>query len=473
MYPLRDNRLLRHASATAIVAVTLLMALVTWLFYHQDHARQQTQASVMHTYEVTRHLQRLSHRVKDVSLGQRAYMITGDEKYLEAYRNALVNFNYDYTQEILPDQKLSIIDQYNAVKKLTSDNATQQENLRKLKAKIDEFLAYWAKFVPSKNGRRDTLTARETFDFNHANDVLQDMRDIFIDMQAEEKRLLGMRIAAEEQAAFTLRVVVLTSILLFYSIVIAYIFLHRRARMHAESMRNDLLKKLTETNTELERFAYVASHDMQEPLRMIGYFSKLVADEYEKDLDKEGKEYLTLISNAAMRMQVMVADLLDYARTGNDVTRFRPINVTDEMTRVADNLGNIIRETGAKITHDALPNVTGNPVQFMRLMQNLVGNGMKYQKAGTVPHVHISAEDKGSEWIFAVRDNGIGMKPEYLGKIFEPFQRLHSWQEYQGSGIGLAVCKKIVENHGGSIWASSEPGKGSTFYFSLPKKSVS
>jgi PAS domain S-box-containing protein len=243
-------------------------------------------------------------------------------------------------------------------------------------------------------------------------------------------------------------------------------------RKQADIIKQDLLQKLTVSNTELERFAYVASHDMQEPLRMIANFSKLIAREYSEKLDEEGQEYIRLITDSTLRMQAMVADLLQYARIGNDVIRVGSVNGNKELKQVLVNLSETIREHSAVITHDELPVFNGNPIQFMRLMQNLIENSLKYRSEGANAQVHIGVEDRGGNWCISVRDNGIGMQQKYLTQIFEPFKRLHSWQQCQGTGLGLAVCKKIVENLGGTIWVTSEINKGSTFYFTIPKNTM-
>lgn len=241
------------------------------------------------------------------------------------------------------------------------------------------------------------------------------------------------------------------------------------ARKSAEEAQRKLIAKLNESNTELERFAYVASHDMQEPLRMIANFSSVIVDEYADKIDNEGQEYLKLITESALRMQNMVADLLEYARIGKGAVRIADIDVKKEIKHVLVNLSKAIEDRKAQVTYDTLPVIKGIPVQFTSLLQNLISNGLKYQAEDTVPQVHVAAEEEGAFWKFSVKDNGIGMEQAHAAKIFEPFVRLHTWQQYKGTGIGLAVCKKIVENHGGKIWVESEPGKGSVFYFTILK----
>ncbi|MDI1227722.1 MAG: CHASE domain-containing protein [bacterium] len=230
-----------------------------------------------------------------------------------------------------------------------------------------------------------------------------------------------------------------------------------------------VIDKLTQSNTELERFAYVVSHDMQEPIRAVANFSSLLWHQYESKLDPAGQKYLTIITDSAKRLQAMVADLLEYARVGQGARAREKTDVTVLMQYVLDNLKVTIDEHNAQVTHGPLPVFQGYPVQFMSLLQNLINNAIKYQPAGKIPHVRVAAEDKGDHYLFSVADNGIGIEPGNADKIFEPFKRLHSYQEYNGTGLGLAVCKKIVDNHGGRIWVDSVPGTGSIFYFTVMK----
>jgi signal transduction histidine kinase len=228
-----------------------------------------------------------------------------------------------------------------------------------------------------------------------------------------------------------------------------------------------LMTRLTESNAELERFAYVASHDMQEPMRMMLSFSELLAQDYASVLGEEGREYLKIIGSSAVRMRNMVLDLLEYARLDGEGQRSAPVDVRRELGLVEDNLRQLIEETKAVITCDDLPMVQGSAVQIMRLLQNLVINGIKYQPPGQVPRLHLGVSEEAGSRIFCLSDNGIGIKPAFIEEIFEPFRRLHSWESIPGSGLGLAVCKKIVESHGGRIWATSTPGQGTRFYFTL------
>ena len=224
-------------------------------------------------------------------------------------------------------------------------------------------------------------------------------------------------------------------------------------------------EKLTAINAELERFAYVSSHDLQEPLRMVSSFTQLLARRYKGKLDADADDFIKYAVEGAHRMEHLIKDLLDYSRLGARETQFRQVNVEEVWDQAVLDLKIPIEKSSAVLTHGPLPMVIGDATQLRQLFQNLLANGIKFTHA--VPQIQGWAERHGDEWIFGVRDNGIGIEPQYLGRIFEVFQRLHSRGEYDGTGIGLAICKRVVENHGGRIWVESVFGRGSTFYFSL------
>lgn len=224
--------------------------------------------------------------------------------------------------------------------------------------------------------------------------------------------------------------------------------------------------ELARSNRELEQFAYVASHDLQEPLRMVASYTQLLARRYKDKLDEDANEFIHYAVDGAMRMQALINDLLTISRVG---TRGKPLQPCDSglaLEHALVNLRMAVQESGANITHDQMPLVVADMSQLTQLLQNLVGNALKFH-GGDVPSIHIGAQRDGQEWIISVRDNGIGIAPEFFDRIFIIFQRLHGKQEYPGTGIGLAVCKKIVERHGGRIWVESEPGKGAAFLFTL------
>jgi len=237
-----------------------------------------------------------------------------------------------------------------------------------------------------------------------------------------------------------------------------------------EYERGLLIEKLTASNTELERFAYVASHDLQEPIRMVATFSQILADDYAARLDDTGRQYLDIVRQSSVRMRSMIEDLLTYARAGNAVTETSLFDGQAAFGAALDNLRELIKERSAEITADPLPSLNGNPVQISRLWQNLLANAIKYQPQGAIPRVHVSIVETPEAWRLSVRDNGIGIEARFIEQIFQPFRRLHVWDSIQGTGLGLSICRRIVENHGGQIWADSVPGQGTTFHFTLPTK---
>ena len=237
-------------------------------------------------------------------------------------------------------------------------------------------------------------------------------------------------------------------------------------RKRAERELAQRAQELSRSNAELEQFAYVASHDLQEPLRMVTSFTQLLANRYKDELGPDAVEFVDFIIDGAKRMRELINDLLEYSRVE---TRGKPLVPTDcsrVFVAACDNLRASIEESGAAVTADPLPIVMGDETQLVQLFQNLIGNAIKYRSERPV-QVHVEAKRHNGQWLFGVRDNGIGIEPQYSERIFVIFQRLHSKTDYPGTGIGLAICKKIVERHGGRIWVESLVGQGSTFYFLL------
>ena len=238
-------------------------------------------------------------------------------------------------------------------------------------------------------------------------------------------------------------------------------------RKRAEEKLAQTLVDLERSNKELQQFANVASHDLQEPLRMVASYTQLLEKRYKGRLDSDADDFIQFAVDGATRMQKLINDLLSYSRVGARTTPFEPTDCHSVLQEAIANLDITIRENDATITHDELPTVLGDPAQMRQLFQNLIGNAIKF-RSEQASGVHVSAEEKENEWVFFVRDNGIGIDPQYHDRIFVLFQRLHSQGDHPGTGIGLAICRKIVERHGGRIWVESEFGKGSTFYFTMP-----
>ena len=240
-------------------------------------------------------------------------------------------------------------------------------------------------------------------------------------------------------------------------------------RKKADAQLLQTMQELNRSNEELGQFAYIASHDLQEPLRMVASYTQLLSKRYKGKLDSDADEFIAFAVDGANRMQLLIQDLLAYSRIGTKGTDRLSTSSENALERAILNLGGAIEDSGALVTHDPLPSVLADERQLVQLFQNLVGNAIKYQGTG-VPRIHVSCDRSAeSRWLFSVRDNGLGIDPKYFERIFGMFQRLHKREEFAGTGIGLAICKKIVERHGGEIGVESQLGLGSTFRFSLPE----
>ena len=237
--------------------------------------------------------------------------------------------------------------------------------------------------------------------------------------------------------------------------------------IHEERLKK-VTNNLNRSNEEFQQFAYVTSHDLQEPLRTIASFTQLLAKRYKNKIDEDSDEFMDYIVDASMRMQQMIKDLLQYSRVVSRGKVFKPTNAAEIIEYTISSLKTQIEDEDVEITYDKLPKVTADSGQLLRLFQNLVENAIKFRQFAVQPKIHISCRAHDNEYVFSVADNGIGIEEQYFDRIFTIFQRLHTKEEYEGTGIGLSVAKRIVERHGGRIWVESEPNIGSTFYFSIP-----
>jgi PAS domain S-box-containing protein len=237
------------------------------------------------------------------------------------------------------------------------------------------------------------------------------------------------------------------------------------------SVRKVLEESLQRSNQELEQFAYVASHDLQEPLRMVASYTELLSERYKGRLDERADKFIDYAVDGAKRMQGLINDLLEFSRVGSRAEARELVPATAALTEALANLQFALRDSQGVVTHTELPMVWATGTQLVLLFQNLVGNALKFRGA-LAPTVHLSAEARAGEWLFCVRDNGIGIDPQFAERIFRVFQRLHERGKYPGSGIGLAICKKIVTRHGGRMWVESQPGQGAAFFFTWPMQAL-
>jgi light-regulated signal transduction histidine kinase (bacteriophytochrome) len=244
-------------------------------------------------------------------------------------------------------------------------------------------------------------------------------------------------------------------------------------RRQAEEALEHYAIALQRSNEDLEQFAYTISHDLREPLRMVKGYLTLLAQRYRGQLDDKADQFIHFAVDGAERMETLIQDLLKYARVDTQGKALSPTDAEAILTRVLHNLHFKIAEVRAEVTHDPLPTMLADEPQLTQVFQNLIGNALKFSERRSnptpQPQIHISAEAQEAMWLFSVADNGIGIAPRHHERIFGVFQRLHTREEYEGTGIGLAICKKIVERHGGQIWVESEVGEGATFYFTIPR----
>ncbi len=236
-----------------------------------------------------------------------------------------------------------------------------------------------------------------------------------------------------------------------------------------EEKEQKFIEELTRSNVELERFAYVSSHDLQEPLRMVTLYSQLLERRYKDRLDSDSDDFIEYIVEGAQRMRLLIDGLLEYSRVNSQTTIFKKVDLETVLDAVIHNLKIIIDENNVSISHNNLPTISGDQNQMLQVFQNLISNAIKFH-GSQPPKINISVKKNEKEWIIAVKDNGIGIDPKYQKQIFEVFKRLHTKQQYPGTGIGLSITQKIILQHGGQIWVESELGKGTTFYFTIPNK---
>ena len=255
--------------------------------------------------------------------------------------------------------------------------------------------------------------------------------------------------------------------LIIVGVVVSFLSEHITKR---EIEFNEIMENLRRSNEDLQQFAYVASHDLQEPLRAIVSFSQLLEEKYKEKIDKDGKEFIDFITDGAKKMNTLIKDLLSYSRITTHAKPSKLSNLEDILKDALFNLQESIKESGAVIIHDKLPILKVDKTQFTQLFQNLLSNAIKFHRQET-PKIHIGVKKINDEWLFSVKDNGIGIESKFFDKLFNIFYRLHTKEEYPGTGIGLPICKKIVQRYGGKIWVESEIGKGSTFSFTIfPEK---
>jgi signal transduction histidine kinase len=392
-------------------------------------------------------------RLDDAETGQRGYLLTGNPAYLQPYRAAELDAS-----------KLTGELQF-----LFRNDPRQQSRTKVLAEKIAQKFDELRKTI--------ALSSREGFDTaiamvrqNKGKQLMDDIRTIVATMEKDESDRLAAVGAVERRSSNLAMAAAAGGNLIAIALLGGATFVIRRQmadRERADAILRKLLGQLTRKNKELEQFAYVASHDLQEPLRMVANYCQLLQRRYEGRFDADADEFIGFAVDGARRMQTLIDDLLAFSRIGTEDQPAAAVDAESCLHAVKKTMAAAITASHAAITHDPLPIVAANETEVIQLFQNLLGNAIKF-RGEAAPAVHVSVQRQGGNWLFGVRDNGIGISAEYCEQIFVIFQRLHSRNKYPGTGIGLAICKKIVERYGGKIWVESVPGFGSTFHFTLP-----
>ncbi len=461
---------LAFALADAVVSYRMTLRLI------------ENERWVTHTHEVLNELEGTLSALKDAETGERGYIITGDETYLAPYKTGIVEVQ----------QHLG------SLRSLTVDNARQQRRIAELTPLIASRLEQLRKGLEAYRAAGPEAS-RATILAGSGQRTMDAVRWTVAQMMNEETALLGRRSQTSRESGRTvLWTISIANLLLIGLVLLAARLTQRdlqRRRQTETALRaardelevrvrertaelaeaNENLRQSTleleRSNRELQDFAFVASHDLQEPLRKIQAFGDRLRSKHGEALGPEGTDYLERMQRAAQRMHVLINDLLTFSRVTSRGQPFVPTDLGQVAREVLSDLEVRVEQTGGRVEVGDLPTLDADPLQMRQLLQNLLGNALKFHRDGEPPHVTVSAsvlEDGPPQARIVVADDGIGFDMKYLDRIFTPFQRLHGRAEYEGTGMGLAVCRRIVERHGGTLTAESAPGQGARFLVTLP-----
>ncbi|WP_164887216.1 CHASE3 domain-containing protein [Hahella sp. KA22] len=483
------NRLLDHSPILlsrrwrfAFAAVALLLVINGLTSYRAMRELVRIESSVSHTLQVIGIIRNTFSAIQGAETGQRGYLITGDEAYLEPFHDAMNSLEIYLNQLQATDSEIP----------------GQQERFLRLRQVTQSKISEMREVIQLRKNS-DVAAATEIVNTDKGKRLMDIISKLVEEMEAEEYALLAQRrhesYLNQRETIFTLVAATLASLGL---IGFVYYLLQRNLLQHTritEILRteNDLLeekvsertavlthfsKELERSNRELQDFAFVASHDLQEPLRKIRAFGDRLQQKYADKLEDSGADYIRRMQSAAERMSRLINDLLSFSRVSTKAQPFTQVDLNEILDEVLDDLEIPINESGAEIKASSLPTLDADPTQMRQLMQNLIGNSLKFIPPDQKPLITISVKSyqhslleggEETEWCeLRFTDNGIGFDEKFKDRIFTPFQRLHQRGEYEGTGIGLAVCRRIVERHSGAINAESIPGEGATFIVNLP-----
>jgi signal transduction histidine kinase len=450
------------------------IALGALSFYAIERSRASS-TWVLHTREVLAEVDELMLAITRAESQQRGFLLTGDKAFFTRYGAA----KSDMERE-LHDLRL-----------LTSDNPVQRKYLRTLTALL-RTRAEKLDLVLKLQTPRSAANPASLEGMRQGTELMRNIWDVSRAMRAEENRLLLERentqraVEGEVGASFVLGIIINVFLLYWaWRVIRQYgaerdkaeaairqinVELERRVEERTSELQS-ANESLVRSNEDLARFAYVASHDLQEPLRSIASYAGLLGRRYQGKLDEQADRYIRFMVDGAKRMQMLVQGLLAYSRAGTQALNLEPVDMDALLSDAKEDLRVALVESHATIHAEKLPNVIADRGKLTQVLENLIANAIKFSKPNNNPVVWIKASRTGNEWQFSVKDNGVGFELAYAEKVFVMFQRLHPVGTYPGAGIGLAVSKRIVEGHGGRIWAEAKTGEGATFFFTLPDKS--
>lgn len=469
-----------------IIWLGVVLVLLAFAAFETSYKHSASVASTLSTDDFIRRLDDLLASVGDAETGQRGLLPTRNPQYLAPFTAA----------------KATIATRLSRVESSASANGVPPATIRQLDRLVANKMDELQRTIDLYQNA--TLApALEEVESDRGALYMAQIRNLIEQLKRDQSHRLQLRLDKERNTQAALDAVLAFAVLIaFLLLLISYRcnVLYAREQAHVEAdvrhlnstlelrvkertgeleLRTKELEartkelewrsmELARSNADLTQFAYVASHDLQEPLRMIGSYMGLLARRYSSSLDENAEIYIRFAIDGANRMQALVNDLLSYARAGTQSVTKQTVSSAELLQQALQNLQITIEETGTVITHGDLPAVSADAVKLTQVMQNLIGNAIKFRKSDVRPEISITATKFQSEWCFVFADNGIGFDPKYRDRVFQIFQRLHGVGTYPGNGIGLAICRRIIEHHGGRLWADSEPGVGSTFFLTLP-----